>query len=70
MIKKYSEGYGFHKNFLNINVRYNLKKALIAKMIFEFLEKMHRDVLEYDKNLTAFKNKIKKDNGKLTLSDI
>ena len=68
LIKKYSRNY--HKNLLDIGVKYDLKKLKVAKMLHAVEQKLYSDVTDYTMRLKKFKSHIKKDEGKLNMMDL
>ena len=68
LVKKYSKNY--HKGFLDMNIKINLHKARRAKMIQGLEERLNKEYLAYNFNLTRFKSKIRKPDGKLSWADI
>lgn len=68
LIKKYSKNY--HKNLLDLNVRIDIKKLRVARMLHHVENKLHHDVTDYTLRLKKFKSNIKSDEGKLGLGDL
>ena len=68
LIKKYSRNY--HKNLFDLNVKYDLQKLKVARMLHAVEQKLYADVTDYTLRLKKFKSSIKKEDGKLTLLDL
>ena len=68
LIKKYSRNY--HKNLFDLNVKYDLKKLKVARMLHAVEQKLYSDVTDYSMRLKKFYSSIKKEDGKLTIQDL
>ena len=64
LVKNYSKGY--HKNYLDMNIKYDKKNVHVAKMINGVSEKIQRDYLD----LKNFKDGIIPEEGKLTMKEL
>jgi hypothetical protein len=52
LIKKYSRNY--HKNLFDLNVKYDLKKLKVARMLHAVEQKLYSDVTDYSMRLKKF----------------